>query len=555
MTSETAVSELKSKTERCFQSVKNAAKNVFKKIQKENELNSLNEKALMSPIPITSTSVYIDSKDVKRIAQKQIEATKQEEERIKKDLSVLETIISEMEKIHVATIADEENERAKKVKEHSEIERIIKEKIERTEEKLQNLNRKYLSLNENSKKAQKLQKSMEKYQNSIYELIKSLKETDEKHEKDIADFMRHIEKRKRTDNKTLQKYLKKKRTVELYLQERILVRKALEQKLAKDIASGLIYVSDEEATSATDFKNLQAFERRELRKASVFQIMQMSAVKELKSEAEITDYDGFVITNEKLGETFFGSVYKARQTLYGKEGSEFAVKIVDIARIDPLYANHLVNTGFKILRFVNKSPFKSLVEVHDIVEIANEQKVYIIEELFTKDLQTIIQTEGLFNEISVRPVVAALAEAINYLHVHGIAHQNINPRNVYRSINSTIKLSCLEFATICWDAAADQPILKQCSATRKETRFKAPEVCQGVIYNAMKADVYSFGELICYMLLMKCPFEIEEKDFEQRFSEVVISDAGRDFIHKCLEVEPNKRIHMHNAVSHEWLIS
>ncbi|RWS06130.1 cAMP-dependent protein kinase catalytic subunit-like protein [Dinothrombium tinctorium] len=315
--------------------------------------------------------------------------------------------------------------------------------------------------------------------------------------------------------------------------------------------------SNEAEVESSVLPVLAGFERKISRKSSAYLMKNISGVKELNSYDEIMKAEGFLISEEVVGTNCIGKVYKASQQMYGKESVQLAAKEIDYRKVNPCIEEHLRRFGYKILRFVNKHPFKGLVQVYDLIEIVPMNTAYIIEEMCVQNLPMIIEDEGPFNNVSVKATAHLLAEAINYLHNNGIAHQNIAPENVFRTMNRVIKLGTLEFSTIYWNPETEKPIMQKRGKERCDSKFLAPEVRKGCAYNPAKADVFSFGALIYYMLVRKNPFDGETNEnvikiLEEEFKTAIKSDAGVEFVHECTAQNPESRIRMHQAVKHHW---
>ena len=78
----------------------------------------------------------------------------------------------------------------------------------------------------------------------------------------------------------------------------------------------------------------------------------------------------------------------------------------------------------------------------------------------------------------------------------------------------------------------------------------APEMMNGEFYD-FKADVYSLGA-ICYMLFHGTEIRHVWNRDSLYHDAPLISEEAEDFINKCTEINPSKRMTVKEALRHSW---
>ena len=91
-----------------------------------------------------------------------------------------------------------------------------------------------------------------------------------------------------------------------------------------------------------------------------------------------------------------------------------------------------------------------------------------------------------------------LADAIQFLHAHGIMHRDLKPDNI-GFVGATLKVFDLDICRILPKGANHSEDLFHFTKHVGSPRYMAPEVARGERYNT-KADIYAFG-LLAYELL------------------------------------------------------
>lgn len=134
------------------------------------------------------------------------------------------------------------------------------------------------------------------------------------------------------------------------------------------------------------------------------------------------------------------------------------------------------------------------------------------------------------NELSNVQIVCSIyqiAEAMKCAHFLGISHKNLKPKNIMINNDGIIKID--EFGSF---------ILK----TAEDDKFTAPEIVNNKKVDE-KADVYSFGVLMYYLLSGKKPKVSTSAASNGKQSEIpdYFNDFSTELIKKCWNFNPKNR--------------
>jgi serine/threonine protein kinase len=136
----------------------------------------------------------------------------------------------------------------------------------------------------------------------------------------------------------------------------------------------------------------------------------------------------------------------------------------------------------------------------------------VLEFLRGETLETLLEKLGRFDEASTVEVGSALLEALSAAHSRGIVHRDVSLRNliVHRSEHEppTLKLIDFGFACILPGApeSAPEPAEKPDRDSVGTPRFMSPEVARGRTDIDGRADLYSTGVVLYWLLAGRDPF-------------------------------------------------
>jgi serine/threonine protein kinase len=206
----------------------------------------------------------------------------------------------------------------------------------------------------------------------------------------------------------------------------------------------------------------------------------------------------------------------------------------------------------------------NIVQLYETMEDKNT--IYLIMELIKgSDLFDISDILGTLRPSSVAALLQQLLTALNFLHSRGIVHRDIKPENMILDYTkNTLKLTDFGSAKIL-NQKTDE------GAVAGTLNYMAPEVLlnmRGARNVCDKpSDVWSVG-IITYMLLCGFhPFDCGKSKTQNIINRIIsgkfdfpspswdkVPKDCKDFIKRCLVVDPKKRASVPELLKHPWIV-
>jgi tRNA A-37 threonylcarbamoyl transferase component Bud32 len=205
----------------------------------------------------------------------------------------------------------------------------------------------------------------------------------------------------------------------------------------------------------------------------------------------------------------------------------------------------------------------SIVQLYETLE--DTSTIYLIMELIKgSDLFDISDFLGTLRPASVAALLTPLLQALSYMHSRGIVHHDIKPENIIVDYNlNTLKLTDFGSAKLCSKNTE--------GAVGGTLNYMAPEVLlnmRGARNICDKSvDIWSIGILTCLLISGNHPFDSKKSNenilnriingkfkFEGAIWEKIPKDC-KDFIKKCLVVDPKKRATAEQLLKHPWIVA
>lgn len=232
---------------------------------------------------------------------------------------------------------------------------------------------------------------------------------------------------------------------------------------------------------------------------------------------------------------------------------EVAVKIYQKAKLFDTTRLQSVHTEVSIL---SKASHPGIVKLHQKIE--DGQKIYLIMEFcgncnlkeFLKKLP-----DNKLSDVEVKIVFKKIAEAVEYLHIRGIAHRDLKLQNVVLNSVFTPKLVDFGFAS------------KATSNTKGDhcgtPNYMAPEIVnQKKHINPLKSDTWALGIMLYYLATGSHAFKAanETELFKRialgKYDSSWISDPQlKSLLEGLLCHSMDKRFTVGRVLTHPWLTS
>jgi hypothetical protein len=273
----------------------------------------------------------------------------------------------------------------------------------------------------------------------------------------------------------------------------------------------------------------------------------------MRTVCNFRKFEDFYLIKEELGEGNFGKVYlgKNKQT-----NEEVAVKVLNKLTGSEKQVSEadIIRTEIEILKF---SKHRNIVKYIDHFE--DHRNIYLIEEFLCMNLETyLVSKNGAIHENKVRNIMQQIGEGVEYLHNNGVVHGDIKPQNILLS-EETGKMyyKIIDFGL--------SKILGEGEYYYKglgTLLFIAPEVYLNIGFNH-KADIWSLGVLLHYLLFGNLPFDCSNEDDTEIAYTIVneeyiipdykyISKEAKDLVTKCLVKDQRLRIGIKDFLEHKW---
>ena len=266
-----------------------------------------------------------------------------------------------------------------------------------------------------------------------------------------------------------------------------------------------------------------------------------------------------------LGEGHFASVRTAFKKREYSSHKLFAVKSIALKNLTEGEKNDLIREVEIISQLEHPHIIKFYETFHD------QFYFHIITELCRgNNLDKRFKKLGRkMKEEYVRIIIMKILHAINYCHSFGIVHRDLKPENIVfespneeedndeeeeDNNNSNIKIIDFGLSTLKNKTEKLHTILGT-------PYYMAPEVLKGE-YNE-KCDIWSIGAITYYLLTGSEPFKGETSN--SIFAKILftepnyntekfknISQNAIDFIKKCFEKDPDRRLSAKDGLKHTW---
>src|SRR5260370_3553210 len=233
-----------------------------------------------------------------------------------------------------------------------------------------------------------------------------------------------------------------------------------------------------------------------------------------------------------------GEVYRA---VHSKIGRVAAVKIMTRAGRDPRSIERFLNEA----RIQASLQHPNIATLYDFCEVSG-QPCIIMEFVDGQTLDDRIAANGRLPVSEALFVLQSVAEALSYMHSHGIVHRDIKSNNIKITSQGGIKL--LDFG-IAKDNST--PTFTQPGDVIGHLQYLSPELLKGGGADA-RSDIWALGVLMYEMVTGLTPFEastigeLYEKISKSSFTQATVINPGLPrevdgLISRCLKKNAGER--------------
>ncbi|CAB76233.1 calcium/calmodulin-dependent protein kinase Cmk1 [Schizosaccharomyces pombe] len=260
----------------------------------------------------------------------------------------------------------------------------------------------------------------------------------------------------------------------------------------------------------------------------------------------------------RVGRVLGGGTYATvREAVHIETNKMYAAKIMNKKMMEK--KQDFVKNEIAILKRVSYE-HPNILHLVDFFETVNN--LYLITELATGgELFDRICAKGSFYEADAAALMRTTTSAVKYLHDNGIVHRDLKPENLlYRSKDPNSDLLIADFGLSHFYEDSQYYMLMTACGTPE---YMAPEVFRRTGYGK-PVDMWAIGVITYFLLSGYTPFarpsqvEVIEAILanEYTFNDPCwsgISETAKDFIKKCLENDPSKRLTAADALKHPFL--
>ena len=249
-----------------------------------------------------------------------------------------------------------------------------------------------------------------------------------------------------------------------------------------------------------------------------------------------------------LGKGAFGKVNLSLHVLTGRL---VAIKSINKSKIISERQKSKIKIETSIMKTLSSSDY--IVKMFETYE--TEKHICIVMEyICAGDLLSYIRKRSKLTEPIAKYIFKQIILGIQHIHNNRIVHRDIKLDNILIDLDNKIKIC--DFG-VSKRVNNNEKMFEQCGTPT----YIAPEILKGKGYEGYKVDIWSAGVVLYAMLSGTVPFKgnniHELHQLILKGDYIPLNDISQDAAHlikSILEIEPKKRISIHQILSHPWLI-
>ena len=288
----------------------------------------------------------------------------------------------------------------------------------------------------------------------------------------------------------------------------------------------------------------------------------------------------------ELGSGTFGTVNKVEDR---RTGEILAMKRISKSKIQ---RNRLGDQVKKEIHAMKSLKHPNIVQIKEVLMDPNHLFI-IMEFVEGGELYGKLATNGKMPERVAKKYFKQIMEAVKYCHCKNICHRDIKCENILTDRHDNIKIADFGFASMmeveegyqrpefetiiegkeydmkaveCGDFPLTRPafnrqpskIMRKMSTVCGTSLYMAPEIIQGDGYYGDKADIWSCGVVLYYLLTYSFPYDENSnstKDNDMYEIPSFFSADLVDLLSKILDRNPVTRYSARNILNHRWFNS
>ncbi|KAI6777935.1 Calcium/calmodulin-dependent protein kinase type I [Emericellopsis cladophorae] len=261
----------------------------------------------------------------------------------------------------------------------------------------------------------------------------------------------------------------------------------------------------------------------------------------------------------KVGKTLgAGSYSVVKECVHIDTGRYYAAKVINKRLMAG--REHMVRNEIAVLKKVSMG-HQNILTLVDYFETMNN--LYLVTDLaLGGELFDRICRKGSYYESDAADLIRATLSAVAYLHDHGIVHRDLKPENLlFRTPEDNAELLIADFGL---SRIMDEEQFHVLTTTCGTPGYMAPEIFKKTGHGK-PVDLWALGVITYFLICGYTPFD-RDSDFEEMqailnadysFTPVEywrgVSSHAKDFITRCLTVDPSGRITAHEALQHPFV--
>ena len=208
---------------------------------------------------------------------------------------------------------------------------------------------------------------------------------------------------------------------------------------------------------------------------------------------------GRYLLGRELGRGFSSVVYEATDPLRGRQ---VALKVLTfLQNLSPARRQDLTERFEREARAISTLAHPSIVAIYEIGHAEDGRQFIAMEHLDGETLRARLQRAGPLPAAEALPIIAQVADALQYAHGRGIIHRDVKPDNVFVCPDGTAKLMDFGVAHVFADDG-----LTQTGTVVGSPAYMSPEQINGRQLDG-RSDVFSLAATLAEALTGRKPFE------------------------------------------------